>query len=83
MVQLIIMAKIIPPGIEGTMISITNTLMFLSNLLLRNLFGILVNDIFVHVTVQNLNNYSILCLFDLLCRFVPLIYIGIMVPRNQ
>ena len=83
MVQMIIMAKIIPPGIEGTMISITNTIMFLSNLLLRNVLGIFLNDTFAHVTVSKLDNFSILCLFQLLFRLLPLFYIGLLVPRNK
>ena len=77
------MAKITPPGIEGSMVAITHTLMFISSIFLRNFLGIMINDLFVKVTTENLHNFWVLCMFDLGFRAIPLLYIGLMVPRNK
>ena len=53
----IIMAKIIPPGVEGTMSALTATIINLSNFLIRIAFGVFLNDRFVGVTNENMEKY--------------------------
>ena len=77
----IIMGKIIPPGVEGTMISLTATIININQFLLRQAIGSFINDIFVHVTTENLGNYYILMIIMLIGKFYPLIFLFQLVPK--
>lgn len=79
----ILMSKVIPPGIEGTMFSLTVTLIALSNFVIRNLLGTVINDLFVKVTKENLDNFWILMTIQLVSKFYPLLIINCLVPTNK
>lgn len=79
----ILMSKVIPPGIEGTMFSLTVTLIALSNFVIRNLFGTIINDLFVKVTKENLDDFWILMTIQLVSKFYPLLIINCLVPTNK
>ena len=76
------MGKIIPPGVEASMFSLTTTLIGLSVFILRQFVGTIVNDLFVGVTNDSLNKYYILTIIEGLSRLVPLMLIFRLVPTN-
>ena len=79
----IIMAKIIPPGIEGTMMSLTDTIINLGQFTLRQLFGVILNDVFVGCTKEKIDLFWILCVIQLACKIIPFVYISQLVPRME
>lgn len=79
---LILMSKVIPPGIEGTMFSLTATLANLSHFILRNFVGTVINDLFVGVTKEKIDKFWILMVIQLLSKFYPLFLINRLVPTN-
>ena len=79
----VIMAKTIPPGIEGTMISLTMTLINLNQFILRTTWGTFINDNFVGVTKNRLGKYYILTLIQLASKFFPLFLINCLLPTVQ
>ena len=56
----IIMAKIIKPGVEGTMLALTGTIINLNQFLIRANVGAFINDLYVGVTAEKLDDYYIL-----------------------
>ena len=79
----IIMAKIIPKGIEGTLMAFSTTIVALNQFTIRAILGVIINDSFVNVTTSNLNDYYILTIIALCGSFIPFTYILCMVPRRQ
>lgn len=77
----IIMAKIIPPGLEGTMMSLTATVINLNQYILRNAIGVILNDLFVGCSKENLGVYWVLCAISLGAKLFPFVYISQLVPR--
>lgn len=77
------MAKIIPPGIEGTMMSLTATIINLGQYILRMAIGVLINDMFVGCSRENIQLYWVLMAIQLASRFIPFVYISQLVPRVQ
>ena len=83
MPALVMMARLIEPGIEATMMAISGTLFNLNKLTLKNLVGVFINDSFVHVTNSDLDSYYILTTFGLIGTFLPCLFIHILVPTNE
>lgn len=79
----IIMAKIIPKGIEGTLMAFSSTIVALNQFTIRAILGVIINDSFVNVTTSNLNDYYILTIIALCGSFIPFTYILCMVPRRH
>lgn len=50
----IITAQLVTPGVEGTMLSLSTTLVKLNQFTIREMVGVFINDMFVHVTRKNL-----------------------------
>jgi hypothetical protein len=78
----IIMAKVIPPGIEGTMVSLFTTIINLNQFTIKTAFGTWVNDKFVGITNDNIDKYWILAIIETVGKLVPLLYIYCLVPTN-
>jgi len=53
----IIFMKLIPIGIEGTIMCIYTTYTGLCNVMFREYMGIFVNDAFLNLTNENMDNY--------------------------
>ena len=70
----IMMAKIIAPGIEGTMFALTGSLITISIMVLRNIFGVVINR-YIGVTKEHLGNYYQLLWIELFFKTVPFLYI--------
>lgn len=49
------MAKVIPPGIEGTMVSLFTTIINLNQFTIKTAFGTWVNDKYVGITNDNID----------------------------
>jgi hypothetical protein len=79
----IIMAKIIPPGVEGSMTAVTATIINLNQFLIRGSFGALINDLFVGVTSDHLEKYPILSWIFLAGKFFPFFFIYKLIPKNE
>lgn len=79
----IIMAKIIKPGIEGIMISLSMTIINLNQFVMRNALGTFVNDHFVGITNATIDQYWILALIELIFKILPFFYIYCLVPSND
>lgn len=71
----IIMAKIIAPGIEGTMFSLTGSILTISFMVMRNLLGVFINR-YIGVTKEKMGDYYILLWIELFFKMMPFFYIG-------
>jgi hypothetical protein len=56
----IIMSQVIPPGVEATMFAIAHVIINLNQFTLRALVGVFINDNFVFVTKENMENFYVL-----------------------
>jgi hypothetical protein len=56
----IIMSQVIPPGVEATMFAIAHVIINLNQFTLRQVIGVLINDNFVFVTKENMDNFYVL-----------------------
>jgi hypothetical protein len=82
MPSLVMMAKLIEPGIEATMMSISATLFNLNKLTLKQMIGVFLNETFVHVKNNQLDRYYILTTIGLFGTFLPILLIKLLVPTN-
>lgn len=78
----IIMARIIAPGVEGTMMSFASIIINLNQFTIRNLIGVFINNTFVHVSNDTMNDYYILCWIRFGTSFIPLTYMWWLLPTN-
>ena len=79
----IIMAKIANPGIEATMVALTNQIIFFTQFGLRNMIGALVNHTFFGVTTSDIADYHELIVVEFIFKLLPFLYIGILVPTKK
>lgn len=79
----IIISKLIPNGIESTMMAFSSTIIKLNAHVIRNLLGVFINDNFVGVTNKTLTRYKYLCLISFVLSIFPLIIIKILMPSNK
>lgn len=77
------MAKIIPKGIEGTLMAFSTTIVALNQFTIRSILGVIINNNFVNVTTSNLNDYYVLTLIALFGSFIPFIYMNFLVPKRK
>ena len=76
----IIMAKLIPPGVESSMMSFTTTIIALNQFIIRNMLAVAINNNFVFVTKKNMKAYSELCLIAFVMSFIPMLFLYCMTP---
>ena len=79
----IIMAKIIPPGVEAFMVSISMTIITLNQFTMRQILGTFINSRFVGVTNDTIERYWVLALIETIFKLLPFIYIYFLCPRNS
>jgi hypothetical protein len=80
----IIIARIVPPGIEGTIMAFGSTILYLDMRTIRNLFGVFINSNFVGVTAKNItDNYFYLTLINTIGSILPCFFIYAMIPSNE
>ena len=72
--------KITPKGIESSMQTLFGVIHGLNMHFIRSQIGITINNNFVNVTKEHIDDYSILTAIELACAFIPLIYIYMLVP---
>lgn len=78
-----IMSRVIPHGVEAVMFSLSHTIMNLNMFQLRTMMGVLINNNFVHVTKENMDNFYILELIGLCGTFIPLLYMHKLIPSQK
>jgi len=71
----IIFTKLIPIGIEGTIMCIYTTYTGLCNTMIREYMGIFVNDAFLNLTNENMDNYIVAQYINFFLYFIPLILV--------
>ena len=71
----IMMAKIIAPGIEGTMFSLVGSILTISIMIMRNLLGVFINR-YIGVTKEKIGDYYKLLWIELFFKMIPFLYIG-------
>ena len=79
----IITAQLVSPGVEGTMLSLSTSLIKLNQFTIREMVGILINDSLIHVSTKNLGDIFYLIEISFFCAFVPIALIYLMVPTKQ
>ena len=86
-ISLVIVSKLVPPGIESTMYSLSVTFIVLNLFVLRAIMGILINHYFVKVTKENIglssgedDRYIWLKLIAILTPFIPFLFMFRLLP---
>ena len=79
----IIMAKIIVPGIEGTMSSLQSTIINVSFGMLRAQMGIILNQLFFGIETDNIDQYYKLLAVELVAKMIPFLYIYRLIPTAE
>ena len=76
----IIVSKVVPTGVESSMMSLSITIIYLNQFFLRSAIGLLINSTFVHVTKQNTDNYLYLKVICATSSLLPLLYMFRLIP---
>ena len=56
----IILAKLTPPGIESSLMALSNTILNLNQFTIRGLLGVYINETFIGVEKENIEKYYML-----------------------
>ena len=83
MPSFILLARVIPPGFESTMMAISAAIIQFNIETLRDLIGVLLNYLFVGVSKDNFENFYTLILIQLIGSILPLMYIDNLVPSKE
>lgn len=78
---LVLFAKITPPNIEATVFALFTGLFNLSAIVISPNVGIVLNKLFVGVTLDNLSEYYKLVFIQLMLSFVP-IFLQFLIPMK-
>ena len=78
----IILSKIIPYGVEGTMMSLYGTILTMSMFAVKNWMGIIINDLFINCSKNNLSNFYKQISVSLFGSFIPFLFIWYMIPKK-
>lgn len=79
----VIMAKVIPAGVEGTMVSLFTTIINLNQFTIKSVSGTFINDRFVGLDTSNIDKYWILAIIETVFKVFPIFYIYLLVPKND
>jgi len=80
---LVLFAKITPNNIEATVFAVLTGLQNFVSLVLSANMGILVNELFVGVTLANLKNYYQLVVIGLFCSLIPFAFIHLIPTKEE
>ena len=78
--SIIMVSKMIPPGVESTMYSLSITIIALNQFIIRAIMGVYVNDQFVHVSKGHMENYYQLKIICIVTSCIPLTYLFYLIP---
>ena len=79
----VMIGKLIPVGTEGTMMALAGSLIILSQFIVKNLMGVLINMYFLHVIKENMTNYPEIEMVQLIGCVIPFFYINLLVPKHK
>lgn len=79
---LVLFAKITPPNIEATVFALFTGLFNLSAIVISPNMGIIVNKLFIGVTLDNLSEYYKLVFIQLMLSFIP-IFLQFLIPMKH
>ena len=82
---MVLFAKVTPKHIEGTVFALLTGMSNLANSVLSPAAGGIVNDLFVHVTKDNLTseNFVFLILIECACSLLPLLFMTLIPLRSN
>lgn len=80
---MIMVSKMIPPGIESTMYSLSITVVVLNQFIIRAMMGVWVNDEFVGVRKGHMENFIYLKMICIVTSCIPLTYMFHMIPTLE
>lgn len=78
--SMIIIAKIIPKGIESSMMTLNSSVIMVLGMMTRIWMGVFINDTFIHVTKKTIKDYKYLCLISAIMSIIPCFIVWYMVP---
>lgn len=81
--QHILLAKLIRPGTESTMMGLSYSMLLLNHNVLRDLGGAFINETWIGVDNKNLDLYWICIIISTSCMLIPITYIYFVVPSNE
>ena len=76
-------ARLVLPGTESVIMSVSHSILILNNFIMRGAIGLFINESFVGVSKRNMDDYWILVLILLVTSFIPLTYITKIVPSDE
>lgn len=79
----VIVAKLIPKGIESTMMAVSATIISLNMFTIRASLGVVINETFVHVTQDKFGDYKLLTVIQLVGSLLPFTYLWCLMPTNE
>ena len=84
MPSVILIGKLIPPGIESTIMSLSMIIIGLNQSFLRSSIGYLFNLLFFNVTKDDISErYYLLSIVSFIGTLIPMTYIYCLVPSNK
>ena len=81
--SIIVISKCTPPGVEGSMVSLTVTIILISYKIFKSMMGVFINSWFVGVSRSDMSNYQWLPMIQIVSAMFPLILIHYLVPKNE
>lgn len=78
----ILLAKMIPKGVESTLKAVSGTIMGLDSTI-RSQIGLAINDKYVHVTKHNIKDYPCLARIEAFASLLPFLFIYCLVPTME
>lgn len=79
----IICARLIPPGVEGTMMAFSTTIIGIDMFAIRLVMGLILNQLFVGMNKDNMEEkYRYLTMFKFVGACLPILFIYRLVPTN-
>ena len=79
----VIVAKLIPKGIESTMMAVSATIISLNMFTIRATIGVFINENFMHVTQDHFGDYKNLTIIALVGSLLPFTYLTCLMPSNE
>ena len=76
----ILISKMVPVGVESSMMSLSVTIILMNQFFLRSVVGLAINGAFIHVTKQNMDNYLYLKIICAVSALLPFSYMFNLIP---
>ena len=81
--QHILLAKLVRPGTESTMMGLSYAMLLLNHNVLRDMVGAYINETWIHMDKENQDVYWKCIMVSTLSCLIPFTYIFCLVPSNE